>query len=136
MFECRKTRKRLIDYLERVLPQHLSAQITRHVDLCHACQNELTALKLTREALLSVPRPRCPESMWVRIASRLEAVERGGSRLYRVFSRPAYRFAAHLVLFVTGAATLSFTVVGLLPPVLAVMLSPFSPVGVSVEVRM
>ena len=132
MFECRRTRRRLIDYLDDSLPD--AGRVERHIESCPACRDELESLRLCRNALLSVRRSAAPERIWARVDSRLRAIEAESSPVWRLLSgRPTYAFAAGLVLFLVGACSLLIGPAGHAPPVVLMLISPLSPVGISVQ---
>ncbi len=135
MFKCRRVRERLVDYVEGALADRVKRETVRHIESCSACREELKAIRLSREALLSVRRSPCAEGVWARVSARLDTIERESSRVWRLLSRPAYACAACLVLVVMGAASLSFSPAGFAPPAVSAIISPLSPVGVSVEVE-
>ena len=134
MFECRRIRKRLVDYLEDALSDSVRADMARHMESCSACRRELEVLQLARRALSSVRRARAPAGIWTRIDARLGDIEGESSWMWRLLSRrPAYACIAWLVLFVLGASTLFISPAGHVPPFVSIMISPLSPVGISVQ---
>lgn len=45
--DCNECRKRLIDYIESLLPADESSQVTGHIEQCTQCRNELLRLRHT-----------------------------------------------------------------------------------------
>ena len=133
MSECRRTRNRLIDYLEGELPEQASAEVAAHLARCPACKQEMAALEASRTALTSLTRAECPDGMWARIESRIRGVEDERSRAWRILSRPACAFATSVALFLLLGLSISVRPSGVAPPTMWVIVSPLSPVGVHVE---
>ncbi|HET6453688.1 MAG TPA: hypothetical protein VFI02_04735 [Armatimonadota bacterium] len=95
-------------------------------------RSEQEALEFAEKALLSVKRPHAPERVRERVTSRIHAIEAETSWLWRLLSRPAYAFVAGVLLFVMLGASLWISPAGQVPPAVSIMVSPLSPVGVSV----
>ena len=133
MSECRRIRKRLVDYLEDELPVQAKMEAAAHLERCQACRREMDALRNGKEALLSLARTECPDDIWARIESRILGVEREGSRIWRLLSRPAYALLTSVALFALLGLSISMRPTGIAPPTMWLMVSPISPVGVQVE---
>ena len=97
--------------------------------------DELEALEFAEKALLSVKWHKAPERIRERVFSRIRAIEEETSWLWRLLSRPGYAFAAGVLLFMMAGASLWISPAGHVPPAVSVMVSPLSPIGVSVSVR-
>lgn len=127
MSECRGFRRQLVDYLDGANPN-----VARHIESCASCRAELETLRLSRDALDSVRKLETPQSMWARVEQRLRSIEEERSWAWRLISRkPAYAFAAGTVLLVLGAASLLISPQGHVPQFVLILVSPFSPVGIS-----
>jgi len=133
MFECRKARKRLVDYLEGMLSGPAGAEVDRHVLSCRACQGELEGLQAAREVMLSTRPLKCPEGVWEQIERKIRSVQAEKSNVWNLLSRPAYAITAGLVLWAMMAISLMVSPSGSMPPAASVIVSPLSPVGISVE---
>ena len=96
-------------------------------------RSEQEALEFAEKALRSVNRPHAPERVRERVMSRIHAIEAETSWLWRVLSRPAYAFVAGVLLFMMLGASLWISPAGQVPPAVSIMVSPLSPVGVSVS---
>ena len=95
--------------------------------------DEQETLEFAETALRSVKRHKAPDRIRERVFSRIRAMEEETSWLWRLLSRPAYAFAAGVLLFMVLGASLWISPAGRVPPAVSIIISPISPIGVSVR---
>ena len=95
--------------------------------------SEQQALEFAEKALRSVNRPHAPACIRERLLERIRAIEEETSWLWRMLSRPGYAFAAGVLLFMMAGASLWISPAGRVPPAVSIMVSPLSPIGISVS---
>ena len=128
MSDCRRVRRQMVDHLDSPPNEEMG----RHLARCASCREELDALRSARAALESVHRVSVPERIWAQVQERIRSIEEERSWLWRLFAtRPGYAFAAGVAVILIGAASLLISPAGQAPPLLLMLLSPFSPVGIS-----
>ena len=128
MSECRRVRSRMVDHLESPPGDEMAG----HLATCVSCREELDALRTARAALESVHRVPAPERVWAGVRERIRSIEEERSWLWRLLAtRPGYAFAAGVAVVLIGAASLLISPAGQPSPMLAMLLSPFSPIGIS-----
>ena len=135
MLSCRVIRKQMVDYLDGGLKPSLSDALIRHVSTCESCRKELESLRTASEAICAVRRVAASERIWVGVLERIRSIEEERSWAWRLLSRkPRYAFAVGIAVVLLGAASLLISPAGQSPPLLSILVSPFSPVGISTGV--
>jgi len=86
MTDCKHTLALLNDYVDKVLPDELAAQVKSHCHACASCGAELEALRQQAVIISSIPSPRVPQGLGDRVISRaIMAAEDAGTP-----ARPAH----------------------------------------------
>jgi hypothetical protein len=89
MTDCKHTIALLNDYVDKVLPDELAAQVESHCQGCASCGAELAALRQQADIIGSMPLPRVPEGLGERVISRaILAAEGAGTPARPVHSQP------------------------------------------------
>ena len=121
----------MVDYIDGTLGASGQEMIARHIAACESCREELESLRTARTALDSVRRVQASERLWAAVLERIDAIEEERSPIWRLLTaRPACAVAAGVLVLLVGAASLLISPSGQTPPLLAMLVSPFSPVGI------
>lgn len=72
---------RLSAFLDDELAEREAIEVARHVATCGSCQDELDALRVTRDALRRLPAVPAPSSLLSEVPTAADARERRGRRV-------------------------------------------------------
>ena len=62
---------KLSEYLEGLCAPKAHERLSRHIDSCDRCQQEITALEQTMRVLDNLPAPSVPDNLWAGVALRI-----------------------------------------------------------------
>lgn len=73
--QCPNARQ-LAEYHEGLGAPSEIIRLTRHIDACPRCRQEILALQRTAQMLAAMPAPRIPADLWMGVAARITAPPR------------------------------------------------------------
>ena len=100
---CERQKNQLSDYIDDTLSERQKAVVAAHLRACPLCQNELAALKKTRELVgRFYVTPTAPDAYYARFAARLqERIEQRGrwfpQRIRAAVARFGWQLQTHLL---------------------------------------
>ena len=101
---CERQKNQLSDYIDDTLSERQKAVVAAHLRVCPLCQNEMAALKKTRELVgRFYVTPTAPDAYYARFAARLqERIEQRGTgtfpqRIRAAVARFGWQLQTHLL---------------------------------------